>query len=260
MINGETFEVLLKAYDYAKCTGGAFDVTVGPLVMLWNVLNRTYAPPSESEIKSVLPAVGYAGLILNGRIKSAALERTGQSVDLGGIGKGYAADKVIGIFKKFGVTSAYTNYGGNVATIGTKPDGSPWHVGIQHPRQTDGLIGVISVAGKSVVTSGDYQRCFMARDGKRYHHIIDPRTGYPAENGLIGVTVVADSSTKADALSTAVFVLGLEKGLQILKAFPGTEAILISADMSVSLTEGLKECFFTTEDITINTIKTKEET
>lgn len=248
-VSEETLEVLSCALDYSRITGGAFDVTVGPLVTLWNVLKRTTIPPSESEIKSVLPLVGSTGLVLNDPIESAALDKKDQSVDLGGIGKGYAADKVIGIFKNLGITSAYTNFGGNVATIGTKPDGSLWRVGIQHPRRTNGLIGTVSVAGKSVVTSGDYQRCFTAKDGKQYHHILDPRTGYPAESSLIGVSIVADSSMEADALSTAMFVMGMEKGTQILKAFPGAEAILISADMSVYHTEGLKDSFSTADDI-----------
>lgn len=254
-VSSETFEVLSRAYEYSACCQGAFDVTAGPLAALWSVLKRTSEPPIVSEIKKLLPLVDYTGLILNEGTKTAGLKKAGQSVDLGGIAKGYAADKITDVFRRYGIVSAYTNFGGNVAAVGAKPDGEPWRVGIRHPRREDGLIGAVSVIDKSVVTSGDYQRCFIAGDGRRYHHILDTSTGYPAEKGLISVTVVADSSMAADALSTVVFTTGLVKGIEILKAFPGTEAVLIDTKLSVYVTSGLTGCFQTAEDIGISIIK-----
>jgi thiamine biosynthesis lipoprotein len=184
--------------------------------------------------------------------RTAGLRRVGQSIDLGGIGKGFAGDRFLEIFKKYGISSAFTNIGGNVAAIGAKPDGSPWRVGIQHPRQENSLIGLVSVADRAVVTSGDYQRYFMGRDGKRYHHILDTSTGYPAESGLVSVTVVAGSSTAADALSTILFVAGMKKGLELLGRFPGAEAVFIDAALGVHVTAGLKQSFQAAEGISAN--------
>jgi thiamine biosynthesis lipoprotein len=143
----------------------------------------------------------------------------------------------------YGITSACSNLGGHVVTIGSKPDGSPWQVGIQHPRKEDCLIGSVSVCGKSVVTSGDYQRYFKDGRGTRYHHILDPLTGYPADSDLLSVTVVSECSTTADALSTILFVVGTERGLQILADFPDTEAVCIDRDMRVWVTQGLETSF-----------------
>jgi len=176
----------------------------------------------------------------------------GQSIDLGGIGKGYAGDRVLEIFRGFGVTSAYSNLGGNVVSLGTKPDGSPWRIGIQHPRQEERLIGVVSVAGQSVVTSGDYQRYAVGHNGKRYHHILNPLTGYPAESGLVSVTIIAEKSMAADALSTAVFVAGMDKGLELLKNYPQVEAVLVDSKIEVFITRGLKDRFQTDENIRLN--------
>jgi len=140
----------------------------------------------------------------------------------------------------FGIASAYSNLGGNVVTVGAKPDGSPWHIGIQHPRQENGLIGAVSVVNQTVVTSGDYQRYFTDSQGKRHHHILDPTTGYPAESGLISVSIVTDKSVAADALSTILFVAGMEKGLEFLSSFPQTEAILVDSNLQVYVTQGLR--------------------
>jgi FAD:protein FMN transferase len=136
-----------------------------------------------------------------------------------------------------------------VAALGTKPDGSPWRVGIRHPRQENCLIGAVSVADKAVVTSGDYQRYFVDSKGKRHHHILNPTTGYPSESGLVSVTIVADSATVADALSTILFVAGMKTGLELLRNFSGAEAIFVDRDLLVYVTQGLKDCFQTDEGI-----------
>ena len=182
---------------------------------------------------------------------TAGLRKVGQSVDLGGIGKGFAGDKILEVFREFGVPSAYSNLGGNVVTLGTKPDGSPWQIGIQHPRQENNLIGSVSVVDKTVVTSGDYQRCYTDRQGKRHHHILDPTTGYPAESGLISVSIVTEKSLAADALSTIVFVAGMEKGLAFLKSSAQTEAILVNSNLQVYVTQGLRYRFQAAEGIEV---------
>jgi thiamine biosynthesis lipoprotein len=254
-LSDDTYEVLSRAIEFSRYCQGIFDVTIGPLVTLWNNGKDKFKPPEESSIRQILTLVDYTDLILDPCKKTAGLQRIGQSIDLGGIGKGFAGDKFLEVFKKYSVSSAFTNIGGNVVALGTKPDGSSWRVGIQHPRQENSLIGLVSVANKAVVTSGDYQRYFIGSNGKRYHHILDPSTGYPAEkSGLVSVTVVADSSTAADALSTILFVTGMEKGLELLRQFSGAEAIFIDMNLLVYVTRGLKDCFQAGEDINIEIV------
>jgi FAD:protein FMN transferase len=242
-LSPETYEVLSRTIEFSRYCQGLFDVTMGPLITLWNNGKDTFKPPEESRIREVLPLVDYTDLFLDPCEMAAGLQRMGQSIDLGGIGKGFAGDKFSEVFKKYGVSSAFTNIGGNVVALGTKPDGSPWRVGIQHPRQENGLIGFVSVTDKAVVTSGDYQRYFTDHFGKRHHHILDPSTGYPSESGLVSVSIVADSSTIADALSTILFIAGMKKGLGFIRRFPGTEAIFVDTDLQVHVTAGMKECF-----------------
>jgi thiamine biosynthesis lipoprotein len=243
IVGEETFEVLSRAVELSKRSGGLFDVTVGPLVALWSKGKQTGDAPDEAVIRRVLPLVGYADLLLDARERTGRLRMPGQSIDLGGIGKGYAGDKFLQVFREYGVTSAFTNLGGNVVALGAKPDGSPWRVGIQHPRRQDALLGVLSVEDRAVVTSGDYQRYFVGRDGKSYHHILNPMTGYPADSGLVSATVVAENSMDADALSTMLFVAGKEKGLALLSQFPGAEAVVVDKGMKVTVTAGLKNRF-----------------
>jgi thiamine biosynthesis lipoprotein len=190
-------------------------------------------------------------LILDTWEMTAGLRHGGQSVDLGGIGKGFAGDRIREVFKKFGIPSAYSNLGGNVVTLGAKPDGSPWQIGIQHPRQESGLIGSVSVVNQTVVTSGDYQRCFTDSQGRRHHHILDPTTGYPAESGLISVSIVTEKSLAADALSTILFVAGMEKGLAFLKSSAQTEAILVDSELHVYVTKGLRNRFQAAKGIAV---------
>jgi len=241
-LSQEVYEVLSRAVQFSGHTQGLFDITIGPLVNLWDCRHSSVTP-DEAEIDQILPLVNHADLILAPREKTAKLHQRGQRIDLGGIGKGYASDRFIEIFRRFGISSAFTNIGGNVAALGVKPDGSPWCVGIRHPRQEKRLIGAVLAADQAVVTSGDYQRYFIDREGKRRHHILNPNTGYPAESGLISVTVVADSGMLADALSTLLFVAGMEKGLELLAHFPGTGAVLVDTELRVYVTRSLKTRF-----------------
>jgi thiamine biosynthesis lipoprotein len=239
----ETYDVLSKAVEFSRCFPGCFDVTIEPLVTLWHTAKESLAQPDESSIKQVLPLVNYRDLILDPREITAGLGNGGQSVDLGGIGKGFAGDRIREVFKRFGISSACSNLGGNVVTVGAKPDGSPWQIGIQHPRQEDSLIGAVSVVNQTVVTSGDYQRTFTDSQGKRHHHILDPTTGYPAESGLISVSIVTEKSVAADPLSTIVFVAGMETGLAFLRSLPETEAIVVDSNLNVYVTPGLRYRF-----------------
>lgn len=246
----DAFRVLSRAVQLSECCGGLFDVTAGPLVALWSDARKAGKTPEDGEIRAALPLVGFAGLTLNPEKKTVRLALPGQSIDLGGIGKGYAADRFLALFREFGVSSAFSNIGGNVAALGAKPDGSPWRVGIRHPRVANGLIGMIEVTDQSIVTSGDDQRYFIDERGKRHHHILDPRTGYPAESGIASVTVVAKSSMDADALSTMLFIAGPDEGLRLLRGFPA-DAVIIDTDMRATVTAGLRDRFQAAEGVTI---------
>lgn len=253
-LSEDTYEVLSRAAQFSGICKGLFDVTIGPLVDLWDYKNA-HMIPSDARIKLLLPLVNHTELLLDPNEQTAGLQKAKQSIDLGGIGKGFASDRFLEIFRKYGIASAYTNIGGNVATLGHKPDGSPWRVGIRHPRQENSLIGALSVADKAVVTSGDYQRFFIDNSGIRRHHILDPATGYPSESGLISVTVVADSGMTADAMSTILFIAGMEKGLRLLSGIPQTEAVFVDADLRVYVTQGLKESFQSADGITANIVE-----
>jgi len=242
-VNVDTYEVLSKAIEFSRRCPGCFDVTIEPLVSLWNSGKQSYTPPDDVSIQQALALVDYRDVIFDPWVMTARLRYPGQSIDLGGIGKGFAGDRILDVFKQFGVSSAYSNLGGNVVTLGAKPDGSPWQIGIQHPRQEGKLIGSVSVIDQSVVTSGDYQRYFTDSQGKRRHHILNPTTGYPAESGLISVSIVTENSMAADALSTIVFVAGIEKGLEFLRTIPHTDAILVDTGLQVYVTGGLRYRF-----------------
>jgi len=242
-VSEESFQLLSESLKYSKLSQGLWDMTICPLVMLWEEAKKQKNVPSRQAIEKVKQLVDYKGVIFDEESKEVFLSKAKQAIDLGGIGKGYAADKIIRIFKAHQVGSAFTNFGGNVSTIGTKPDGTHWNIGIQHPRNPKELIGLVPVIDKSVVTSGDYQRFYRATDGKKYHHIIDPKTGYPSDSGLISTTIITQSSTTADALSTMTFLAGLKKSKAILTEFEGVEAVLIDKNLTVYLTKGIKDDF-----------------
>ena len=246
-LSSDSLYVLKSALKYGQLTQGTFDVTIGPLVQSWGSFKPNSKIPSPIEIDRIRELVNYRDLEFNEKENAVRLKNPGQMIDLGGIAKGYAGDEVIKIFKAYGIESAYVNLGGNVVVLGGKPDGSPWNVGIRNPRAQDGSsLGVLEIRDKTVVTSGDYERYFE-EDGLRYHHILDPQTGYPAQSGLISVTVVSDTSMEADALSTAVFILGLAKGLELVQSMAGVDAILITEDREIYITSGLKESFTLTD-------------
>ncbi|NLW91654.1 MAG: FAD:protein FMN transferase [Syntrophomonadaceae bacterium] len=239
----ETIDILTRARRISDLSGGtAFDITVAPLVKAWGIGTDHARIPSDEAIKRLVGLVDYRDVQVDQASGSASLARAGQMVDLGGIAKGYIGDLVRDIYKKNGVTSAFANLGGNVVVLGSKPDGNPWKVGIQNPRSQNGqIVGVVDVIDKAVVTSGDYQRYFI-KNGKRYCHILNPKTGYPPDSGLMSVTIIAASSTDADGMSKA-YVLGLDQGIELIRHYGKAEAIFITNDKKIYVTPGLNGKF-----------------
>jgi thiamine biosynthesis lipoprotein len=222
--------------------GAALDITVAPIVNAWGICSDDPRIPSANEINDLLPFINYNDVLIDEENSTVMLQREGQKIDLGGIAKGYIGDLAIDIYKEYGITSAFINLGGNVVVLGNKPDGSSWKVGVQDPRgDTSDIIGYVEVCDQAVVTSGDYQRYFI-EDGKRYCHIIDPTTGYPIDNDLMSVTVITSSSADADGLAKAI-VLGLDDGMAFIEAYDGAEAIFITTDKEIYVTEGLNDTF-----------------
>jgi len=237
-LSPETISLLCLAKTFGTLSGGAFDVTVRPLAELWGIGKKHNFIPTRNERDEAAKLVCDQDLVINREDSTAYLKRPKQAVDLGGIAKGYAADEVKRILIEGGVASALVNLGGNIVAIGTHPDGKPWRIGVQNPAAATGeYLGVLSVADKTVVTPGSNEQFFM-KDGVRHHHILDPRTGAPARSGLLSVTAICDRSARADALTTAVFVLGMEQGMKLLQKC-NTGAVFVMEDLQVFATEGL---------------------
>jgi len=238
-VHSDVFKVIERAVHYAELSNGAFDPTVGPLVALWGIGGENPRIPSQEEIDRALPLINWRDIELDRENKAVFLKRPGMTLDLGGVAKGYAADEAAAIIKKAGISRAMINIGGNILTVGEKKDGSPWRIGIQDPLDTRGAyIGMAQTKEKTLVTSGVYERFFMS-DGIRYHHIFSPTLGYPADNGLMSVSIITDVSMDADALSTTVFVMGYEKGVVFVESLEGVDAVFVFDDRSVYLTKGV---------------------
>lgn len=241
-VSEDTSKVLNKAIHYAKLSNGAFDPTIGKLLKLWGFGTENQKIPRKTEIDDALKYVDYKLLVKNNK-NEFKLENKKMRIDLGGIAKGYAGDEVYKIIKEKGVKRAIIDLGGNILTLGKKMDGEDWKIGIQNPFEPTGTpLGVIEESNKAIVTSGNYER-FFVKNKKRYHHIIDSNTGYPSENGIIGDTIITNSSIDADALSTAVYVLGVEKGLALIENIENVECIIVTKDKKVYLSSGMKEKF-----------------
>ncbi len=237
-VSQQTADVISAALKIAGETDGAFDPAIGPVTALWDITGDPRVP-ERAEIEGVLELTGYKGVEVDGT--NVSLKKSGMRIDLGGIAKGYAADKAVEIYKSYGVNSALLDLGGNIYAYGKRPDGGDYRIGIRDPLGEAGeTAAVLSVSDTSVVTSGVYERFFVS-GGVRYHHIFDPKTGYPADNGLVSVTVICKSSTRADGLSTALFVMGLNEGLKFASAQYDIQAVFITEDRDIYVTEGLKE-------------------
>lgn len=238
-VDPETVAILKRAVKYSELSGGVFDVTIGALTDLWDVLGEDHRVPSPAEIEEARRTVDYRSIALGEN--TVALKTPGARLDFGGIAKGYIADRVRDLLVSRGVKSAIINLGGNVLVVGSRPDGEPWTVGIQAPFETEGrYIGTVRVRDKSVVTSGIYRRYFIL-DGVLYTHIIDPRTGRPVDNELASVTIISTRSHDGDGLASACLLLGEEKGKALIESLEDVSAIFVRKDGQVTLTEDFPE-------------------
>jgi len=246
-VRADLLDVLEQALRYAELSDGAFDPTVGPLVQLWGIGTDVQSIPTDKEIAAALALVNWRDVVIDRKAGTAFLRRQGMALDLGAIAKGYAGDEALRIAREAKVKRAVFDLGGNIVTLGwriqSKKESLPWRIGIQNPLSDRGVyMGVLPVHDTSVVTSGVYERYFES-GGKRYHHILSTANGYPVDNGLLSVTIVTESSTAADALSTTVFALGFQRGKALVDSIPGAEAIFIFDDRSVIITDGLAGIF-----------------
>lgn len=243
-LSGNAAELMEQTLELCRRTGGALDISVYPIVRAWGFTTGSYQVPDEETIQSLLPLVDYTQIQYDAATGVVTLPE-GMEIDLGSVAKGYAGQLAAQMLREHGVQSALLNLGGNVQTVGAKPDGSPWQIGIKDPQGEDAMM-VLSVEDQAVVTSGGYERYFE-QDGQTYWHIMDPSTGHPADSGLISVTIVGDEGVVCDGLSTALFVMGLEKAADLWAQSGDFEAVFVTASGEVYITEGLRDRFALTE-------------
>jgi thiamine biosynthesis lipoprotein len=247
-VSKEIIEILTKAMNIAEDTAGAFDPTIAPVIKLWKFskVPSDSSLPSGEAVERALQRIGYRKVSIDWGSSEVFLEEKGMEIDLGGIAKGYAADKAVLAIKSFGINSALVAIAGDIRGFGVNVSQQAWKVGIQNPRPEsdserpwEDIFATIQLKDSAISTSGDYQRFFI-RDGKRYHHILDPVTGYSAESGLISSTVIAPEGYLTDGLSTAVLILGAEKGIQLLES-KGLGGVLVDAEKKIHLTINMRD-------------------
>lgn len=241
-VSEETRALIMMALGYSRQSGGRFDITVEPCVALWDFTGEGMGIlPDAGELAAAAEKVDWTQVDVN---EDGVMIPAGMSIDLGAIAKGYISDMIAKFLMDRGVTSGYLNVGGNVRAIGSKPDGSPWRIGIQDPEgaRDQSIVGVVTLSGDSVVTSGIYERGFVV-DGVCYHHILDPETGWPVQNELAGISIVTENACMADALSTTVFTMGLEEGTAFIEGLAGVDAIFVTREGDVTWTSGLNGRF-----------------
>lgn len=247
-VSDDTYYVIKESIIFSSMSNDTFDISVGPIVDLWEIGTENAKVPTKKEIKDKLPLVNYKDILLNDNSKSVKLAKKDMKIDLGGIAKGYAADKIYEYLKEEKLESALINLGGNIYVLGSKENNQPFSIGVQDPTKPRGnSIGNIKVSNKSVVTSGIYER-YLEKNNKIYHHMLDPHTGYPFDNNLSSVTIVSDKSIICDALSTTTFGLGVEKGLKLVENLDGVDAIFITKDKKIYLSNNLKNKFNLTDN------------
>lgn len=247
-LSEDTNALMAKALEIYETTDHVFDISVYPVMQLWGFTDQNYKVPSAADLKDALKRVDAGALTYDAEAKTVAFDKDGMAVDFGGIAKGYTSALVCDLYRKLGVTSGLVNLGGNVQTVGHKPDGSEWRVGIQDPEDSDGMLGVVETHDKAVITSGGYER-FFEEDGVTYHHIIDPATGRPANSGLTSVTIVAEDGTLADGLSTSLFIMGKAKAIDFWQEhFDEFDMVLCCDDGTLVVTEGIRDAFTPSDD------------
>jgi len=247
---GELLEVIEQSQYYSELSGGAFDITVSPIVALWGFFREKGHVPPDKEIEKVLPAVSYKNIVINKsndpkKPATIFLKNTQTQIDLGAIGKGYAVDKALEIIRKYGINNGCINLGGNIYVLGTPPGKNAWKIGVQHPRNANEILGYLELKNEATATSGDYER-FFEYNGKRYSHIINPQTGKPV-SGTLATTIVAPTGTEVDALSTIVFVLGHKKGMELIRKIPNADAMIAYEEkdgkIAIDMTDGFRDKF-----------------
>ena len=234
-LSPQTTQIIQEAIKFSEMTEGAFDITCRPLINLWNRAKKEEKIPTLQEIEEAKNLVSYKKIALEGDL--VKLGQLGMEIDLGGIAKGWAVDKAIQALRKREVKAALVNAGGDLYALGKRGLWKKWEVGIQHPRDQEKILTTIEVSDRAVATSGDYRRYFML-EGRRFSHIVDPRTGETVEEVPMSVTVVAPDATTADALATGIFVLGPEEGMKLIESLPGVEGLIISEGMRMDSSSG----------------------
>lgn len=238
-LSDDTAEIIRFALEMAEKTDGALEPTIYPVLTAWGFTTDENRVPAREELRELLGRTGYEKVELDG---NQIYLPQGMELDLGAVGKGYAGDIAAELLKQAGITSALLNIGGNIQAVGSRPDGTDFRIGIRNPFG-EGEIGVLSVSDRAVVTSGNYERYFIGEDGKQYGHIIDPATGYPADNGLVSVTIITGEGKEGDALSTAMFVKGLKEAQEYWRTYQDFDMIAVTEDGQVYLTPGVEKQF-----------------
>ncbi len=255
-VSGDTVSVIRTALAMNRESGGAFSISLYPVLKAWGFTTGSYRIPQDSEIRDLLRYTDDTRIVVS---DSTVAVPADMQLDLGAIAKGYAGDAVMEIMKRHRIDSAIVNLGGNVQALGSRPDGTAWTVGITDPFAPDSLIGTVAVRDKAVITSGHYERYFIGEDGRRYWHILDPADGRPADNGLASVTVIGVSGTRCDALSTALFAEGTQRAVEHWRESGNFEMILVTSDGGILLTEGIADDYTAKSDIPYGVVKRHEE-
>lgn len=242
-LSSDSAAIMKYAIEICNDTDGAFQPLLYPIMEAWGFPDKEYRVPETSELERLLTLTDLSKMHFDPSTGSVFFDLTGMKIDFGGIAKGYISSQIKEIFASCGVTSGMVNLGGNVQVIGTKTDGSPWRVGVQNPDSDGDYLGILDIQDKAIITSGGYERYFE-QDGEVYHHIIDPATGYPAQSGLVSVTIVSEDGTLADGLSTALFVMGLEQASAYWEEHKDQfDAILLTDQGELYVTEGIQNVF-----------------
>lgn len=251
VVSADTMSLIKESVKISKETAGAFNPTIYPLMELWGFTTKNYYVPKDNEIKPLLNHMDIDNIKIDERKNEVSFKDSNMKIDLGAIAKGYTSSKIIDIFKENNIKSGMVTLGGNVQVLGKKPDGSLWKVGIQNPIGEDEYLGVLQTSDKAVITSGGYERNFT-KNGKTYHHILDPSNGYPANNGLTSVTIISSDGTLADALSTSLFVMGKDKAIDFYKKSNyNFDFILYTSNNKLIISDGIEDIFSSDLDIKV---------
>lgn len=238
LVSTETLELVRRGLEIAKLTRGGFNMALGPAIEAWSVTDQQHIP-DEAELQRLKPLVDWTSIEIDGEKRTIHLPQKGMRIDVGGIGKGYAADRAVEVMKQAGASGGVVALAGDIKTFGRLPESNGFPIGIQHPRQDDGIVAMIDLQDEAISTAGDYER-FFERDGVRYHHILDPQTLRPARR-CQSVTIVAKEGIIADGLDTGIFVMGPEEGMALVERLPGIHAIIVDDAGRVTVSSGFQD-------------------